>query len=494
MFDCATNSYTITFKKGSVVLQSTELAYGTMPTAPTVTLPKNTAQYTYSFRGWDKEIVPATESVTYTAVIDSVVNKYEISFVDYDGSVLKNATLYDYGTAVSDIAKPSNPARNNTAQYSYAFKIWSPTITDVTENVVYIAEYDSTIRSYTITFKKGASVLQSTNVAYGTTPTAPTVTLPKNTAQYTYSFGGWDKEISPVTGNATYTAIIDSVVNKYNIVFKNYDGTLIKDSAYVYGSTVVKPIDPIRLATSKYSYTFKGWTPTVASVTADAVYKAVFDSAVISYTITFVNGSDTLRSSRLNYGTMPSYNGVVPTKDATAQYAYTFKGWNPSIAYVSKNATYKAVFDSTVQKYTVAFMNGSKLLQRNIIAYGSLPKYTSATPTKTSTKNYSYEFAGWSPRIETVTGEATYQAVFDSTKLTGIMDNRFADLEMSVSVISRNIQISAAPVGSTYAILDMQGRVLKNGRVESVNFNIAIQQAGNYLVRIGGKTQVVNVK
>ena len=494
VFDCATNSYTITFKKGSVVLQSTELAYGTMPTAPTVTLPKNTAQYTYSFRGWDKEIVPATESVTYTAVIDSVVNKYEISFVDYDGSVLKNATLYDYGTAVSDIAKPSNPARNNTAQYSYAFKIWSPTITDVTENVVYIAEYDSTIRSYTITFKKGASVLQSTNVAYGTTPTAPTVTLPKNTAQYTYSFGGWDKEISPVTGNATYTAIIDSVVNKYNIVFKNYDGTLIKDSAYVYGSTVVKPIDPIRLATSKYSYTFKGWTPTVASVTADAVYKAVFDSAVISYTITFVNGSDTLRSSRLNYGTMPSYNGVVPTKDATAQYAYTFKGWNPSIAYVSKNATYKAVFDSTVQKYTVAFMNGSKLLQRNIIAYGSLPKYTSATPTKTSTKNYSYEFAGWSPRIETVTGEATYQAVFDSTKLTGIMDNRFADLEMSVSVISRNIQISAAPVGSTYAILDMQGRVLKNGRVESVNFNIAIQQAGNYLVRIGGKTQVVNVK
>ena len=74
------------------------------------------------------------------------------------------------------------------------------------------------------------------------------------------------------------------------------------------------------------------------------------------------------------------------------------------------------------------------------------------------------------------------------------MDNQFADLEMSVSVISRNIQVSAAPIGSAYAILDMQGRVLKNGHVESANFNIAIPQAGNYLVRIGGKTQVVNVK
>jgi len=40
----------------------------------------------------------------------------------------------------------------------------------------------------------------------------------------------------------------------------------------------------------------------------------------------------------------------------------------------------------------------------------------------------------------------------------------------------------------------MQGRVMKKGRVESANFIIAMPQAGNYLIRIGGKTKRVNVK
>ena len=494
VFDSVVNSYTITFRNGSTILQNTDAAYGSTPTAPMVTLPKDTAQYTYSFRGWDKEIVPVTGNATYTAVIDSVVNEYEVVFKDYDGTVLKNAALYNYGTATSDIVKPSNPTRSNTAQYSYAFKTWSPAITKVTENAVYTAEYDSTIRSYTIVFKNGSSVLQSSGVAYGLMPTAPAVTLPGNTVQYTYSFRGWDKEIVPVTENVTYTAVIDSVVNKYEVSFKNYDGALIKTSTYEYGSTVAKPADPTRVTTAKFIYTFKGWTPTVASVTADAVYKAVFDSVARGYAIVFISGSDTLQLSNENYGTKPSYKGETPTKKATAQYAYTFKGWNPSITSVSGNATYKAVFDSTVKKYVVTFVNGDKKLQTISIAYGSMPKYTGVTPTKASTKNYSYEFTGWSPKIENVVGEATYQAVFDSTKLTGIMDNQFANLEMSVNVLSRNIQISAAPVGSTYAILDMQGRVLKNGRVGSANFNIAMPQAGIYLVRIGCKAQRVNVK
>ena len=482
-------TFEITFKNGSTVLQSSEFAYGVVPTAPMVTLPKNSAQYTYSFVGWDKDIVAVTESKTYTAVVDSVVNKY------------------------------------------------------------------------LITFKSGKTTLQSDSVAYGIVPECPTVTLPKNNAQYTYSLS-WDKDVVMVAGDAVYTATIDSVVNKYQVSFKNYDGTLIKDSIYTYGSTVVKPADLTRAATSKYTFAFKGWTPTVADVTTDAVYKAVFDSTIRNYTVVFVNDSDTLQSNSINYGVTPSYKGGVPTKQSTAQYEYTFKGWSPSVAYVSKNTTYRAVFDSTLRKYTVSFMSENKKMQTSdvvygktpvysgstptkmandsctykfngwnpkiqpvaddivysaefsvekkkylvrfmvgnstqdiqSVAYGDIPEYKGKTPTKKSTILYSYEFVGWTPKIGRITKETNYEAVFDSTKLTGIMDNQFANLEMSVNVISRNIQVSAAPIGSAYAILDMQGRVLKNGRVESVNFNIAIPQAGNYLVRIGGKTQVVNVK
>ena len=283
-------------------------------------------------------------------------------------------------------------------------------------------------------------------------------------------------------------------MNKYEVSFENYDGTLITVSIYEYGSSVVKPTNPIKTATAEFTYTFKGWTPTVASVTADVVYKAVFDSVARGYTIAFVSGYDTLQLSSENYGSMPSYEGETPSKKATAQYEYTFKGWSPSIASVSESAIYKAIFDSTVRMYTVVFKNGDEILQMGNVAYGSMPAYIGESPIKSSTKDYNYEFAGWSPKIEIVVGEVSYQAVFDSVESVGTMNKQFADLEMSVSVVSRSIQISAASIGTTYAVFDMQGRVLKKGYIDSANFSIALPQAGNYLLRIGGKAQRVNIK
>ena len=552
--DSVVNKYLVTFKSGTITLQSDSVAYGTVPEYPTITLPKNNAQYTYSL-SWDKDIVMVAGDAVYTAAIDSVVNKYLVTFKS--GTVTLQSDSVAYGTVPE---YPTITLPKNNAQYTYSLS-WDKDVVMVVGDAVYTATIDSVVNKYLITFKSGKTTLQSDSVAYGTVPECPTVTLPKNNAQYSYSLS-WDKDVVAVMGDAVYTATIDSVVNKYQVSFKNYDGTLIKDSIYTYGSTVVKPADLTRAATSKYTFAFKGWMPTVADVTTDAVYKAVFDSTIRNYTVVFVNDSDTLQSSNINYGVTPSYKGGTPTKQSTAQYEYTFKGWSPSIAYVSKNATYRAVFDSTLRKYTVSFMSENKKVQTSdvaygktpvysgstptkmandsctykfsgwnpkiqpvtddivysaefsvekkkflvrfmvgnstqeiqSVAYGDIPEYKGETPTKKSTILYSYEFVGWTPKIGRITKETNYEAVFDSTKLTGIMDSQFADLEMSVSVISRNIQISAAPIGSTYAILDMQGRVLKNGRVESVNFNIAIPQAGNYLVRIGGKTQVVNVK
>ena len=60
--------------------------------------------------------------------------------------------------------------------------------------------------------------------------------------------------------------------------------------------------------------------------------------------------------------------------------------------------------------------------------------------------------------------------------------------------MGRDIQVSGARVGSVYAVLDMQGRVMQAGYVNSANFNLAVDRAGTYLVRIGNQTQTVKVK
>ncbi|WP_295858345.1 hypothetical protein [uncultured Fibrobacter sp.] len=69
--------------------------------------------------------------------------------------------------------------------------------------------------------------------------------------------------------------------------------------------------------------------------------------------------------------------------------------------------------------------------------------------------------------------------------------------QFNVEVVGRNIQVLGAvdaALGDTYALLDMQGRVLRSGPALGANFAIPVDHAGAYLVRIGKGVQRVSVK
>ena len=138
-------------------------------------------------------------------------------------------------------------------------------------------------------------------------------------------------------------------------------------------------------------------------------------SALATFTITFVNGTEVLQQETLEEGALPNYNGEKPVRESTEKYIYNFKGWSPEIAVVAGNATYKAVFDSALVRYYVQFLNGENVLQADSLGYGILPTYNATTPTKAATQAYTYTFKGWSPEIAIVASNATYKAVFDST-------------------------------------------------------------------------------
>ena len=356
------------------------------------------------------DVIVLNENTVIEAIYEA--KTFAITFVN--GDVVLQSENTAYGTLPE--YRGETPTKTATAQYTYTFKGWNPAIASVTGAATYTAVFDSTVNKYMVTFKDGEIVLQSGEVAYGTVPTAPAVTLPENTAQYTYSFGGWDSEVVAVTGPATYTAVINRTLNKYEVVFKDYDGSVLKSAVeYDYGTSadnVVKPSDPTRESTAQYTYTFKGWNPSIADVTEAAIYTAEYDSTVRSYEIAFVNGSRTLQSGAVEYGQTPVYTGNIPTKTATAQYTYTFKGWNPTITSVTGAATYTAVFDSTVNKYMVTFKDGETVLQSGEVAYGTVPTAPAVTLPE-STAQYSYSFDGWDSEIVAVTGPATYTAVIN---------------------------------------------------------------------------------
>ena len=483
VFDSALVRYYVQFLNRDNVLQADSLGYGILPTYNAATPTKAATQaYTYTFKGWSPEIVAVAGNATYKAVFDSVLNKYTVTFVDENGSELKQATSYDYGTSAENIVLPANPTKPSTDSQTFSFAGWTPALSAVTENVVYKATYSSTTNAYTITFVNGSETLQSSAVAFGETPAySGQVPTKAATQVYTYTFKGWSPEIAVVASNATYKAVFDSVLNKFTVTFIDEDGAILKAAtAYDYGTSaenIVLPANPTKPSTDSQTFSFAGWTPALSAVTENVVYKATYSSTTNAYTITFVNGSETLQSSAAAFGETPAYSGQVPTKAATQAYTYMFKGWSPEISVVAGNATYKAVFDSALVRYYVQFLNGENVLQADSLGYGILPTYNAATPTKEATQTYTYTFKGWSPEIAVVASNATYKAVFDSTLIpessSSIESSSSSEAvvpaivtDCSIDDNQLNVSITPASDGSSwnlqFNVFDALGNVIRS--------------------------------
>jgi hypothetical protein len=167
------NKYTITWKDGDGnTLKTEQIHYWQTPEYSWVTPTKAaTAQYTYTFNNtWSPAIQSVTENATYTAQFDSTVNKYLITFVDWDWKTIQT-WMVAYGVTPSYVW--TAPTKTATAQYTYTFNnTWNPTITGVTENATYKAQFDSTVNTYTVTWKNddGTELEKDENVPYWTMP------------------------------------------------------------------------------------------------------------------------------------------------------------------------------------------------------------------------------------------------------------------------------------------------------------------------------------
>ena len=86
-----------------------------------------------------------------------------------------------------------------------------------------------------------------------------------------------------------------------------------------------------------------------------------------------------------------------------------------------------AAFTATLRSYNVNFYDGSTLLYTAVTVYGNTAAYAGATPTKASTAQYSYTFAGWSMTnggsadsnaLKNVTADRNVYAAFTATVRT----------------------------------------------------------------------------
>ena len=240
------------------------------------------------------------------------INKYTITWQNYDGTVLEVDRDVEEGSTPS--YDGSTPTKPGDAQYSYSFTGWSPEITTVTGDKTYTAQFNDSVNSYTITWDvEGAKTTES--YKYGSTPSYKNGTPTKaGNAQYTYTFTGWSPEITAVTGDKTYTAQFSNSVNSYTVTWKNWDGTVLEtDTNVAYGSTPsYDGSTPTKSANEQFSFIFEKWSPEVTPVTCNVEYEALFTQtsldALNAETISFTRNENKPSTSTKSFDAYSSSN------------------------------------------------------------------------------------------------------------------------------------------------------------------------------------------
>lgn len=198
--------YIVVFKNGDgSVISTNTYYYGDKVATPADPTKVADETYTYTFAGWDKEVVDCTGNATYTATYTPNYIDYTVSFVDEDGAELSKKT-YHWG---DKITAPADPTKAADKTYTYSFKGWDKEIGDCAGDATYTATYNPVYIEYTVTFQYAdGTPISIAQYHYGNTvivpqdPTAP---------EADYGFVGWDKEIIDCAGNAIYTAVFEKL-------------------------------------------------------------------------------------------------------------------------------------------------------------------------------------------------------------------------------------------------------------------------------------------
>ena len=126
--------YTAAFENydGSI-LHSVTLREGRMPVYNGKTPAKPAdAQYTYAFRGWDKEIFPLTADTVYRACYSETLNTYTVRYFSSDN----NTVIYECEVAYGENAvfKGNPPVKAPSRQFRYVFSGWNGNEENITED------------------------------------------------------------------------------------------------------------------------------------------------------------------------------------------------------------------------------------------------------------------------------------------------------------------------------------------------------------------------
>lgn len=337
--------------------------------------------------------------------------------------------------------------------------------------------------------------------SYGKTPTLPA------TAKYTFAFKGWSSEIVAATQNFDYFAVYDSTINTYTVTFRT-ESEIIDRQTVAYGDSARTPAKIPSQASSR----FTGWSPSYSYITGNLTVIAQFEEAEdLCLVRLFVDGSpvDSLSVDFNESFTLPE----APTSDNDFAWfdEYGVKLGEPGESIVitdnldifwKKSSTPVSSSSSALQSSSSVTQSSSSIVSSSSSAVQSSssvePSSSSVTPSSSSVaqssssavlSSSSIAQSSSSVQLSSSSAEPSSSSSEDPDALHFSAHPRF-----NLHVQNRTLQIQNARIGSAFAVLDLQGRVLRRGVVNSPEFSMELQNAGAYIVRVGKEIQKIRVK
>ena len=406
-----TPQYTVRFygKDGAPLLDTQVVDEGkdaTPPTAPEIS--------GWHFTGWDKPYTTITEDVNITAIYGEDIKVWTVTYKNWDGSSLGSEQVND-GEAATGV---------EVAREGYTFVKWRDYFSGddvdmqhITANITVEPVFTETL--YTVTYRVNGVETYTVQAVHGLPASSIYYPLGTPTKEPTealvYTFAYWTPDVETITEDVTFEAVFVPAPREYTITFQNWDHTLLSEQQVAYGVAAVAPSVPAR-----DGYFFDGWDRGFDVTLADMTVTAVFRLPG-KYTISWLNDDASLiEQTVVAEGVVPTH--ADPSKQATAEFTYTFAGWTPTIVAVTADATYTATYNETVNKYTITATAENGTVQgTGEYDYGTVVELMAIADT-------GYKFDKWSdevtdnPRMVTVTENMEFTALFISDVGASIED------------------------------------------------------------------------
>ena len=326
---------------------------------------------------------------------------------NYSGTVYANFEVTEFGRAGVDAAGLPSTLDEATLASGVDMTVGSSNVfwSSSSTAVVFDAEGNVTINKAALT--EDTTVTITAIVTYGET-SAYKKTYEVEISAITVIPSQTDENTGIIAENANGELNVEVeengnfTINEYNNTVKVYD---IYFEGEIYNEITIKIPVPEGYENSELSvYHIVNGSPVYMDAEKIDGY-LVFTSNSFSpyvvtvklYEISFVNGTDVVKTCKVESGKLPVAPESNPIKASTAEYSYTFTGWDvngdgtvDALAAATKNAEYKAVFTETLRSYTVTFdSNGGTEVATQTIQYGK----TVSLPTEPTKENYT--FVGW---------------------------------------------------------------------------------------------------